>query len=71
MTYQERLTTAMRRMPILPKSVNHAHIEHDDWCGINYGKPCSCDPNIFVVTPDGTYDIGQQGTPRLRGTSEN
>ena len=23
-------------------------IYHDDWCAINQGKPCNCDPDIKV-----------------------
>ncbi|MGA7234654.1 MAG: hypothetical protein WBY44_03175 [Bryobacteraceae bacterium] len=26
----------------------HTDIEHDDWCGINKGRRCNCDPDVYV-----------------------
>lgn len=40
---------AMLRAGVIP--VDYAHVGkldvyHDDWCGINSGDYCDCDPNI-------------------------
>lgn len=31
-----------------PPDVYEAFIAHDDWCGINSGQRCNCDPDITI-----------------------
>lgn len=31
-----------------PPDLYDAFIFHDDWCGIYYGTPCNCDPDIEI-----------------------
>lgn len=36
-----------------PGTVSEAIIEHDDWCRINRGRPCDCNPTVRLVpVPD-------------------
>ena len=40
----------LRRQGKLPTTVglNLIDVYHDDWCGINRGRRCNCDPDIRV-----------------------
>ena len=39
--------TAAGKIPTEP-GLNHIGVAHDNWCGINEGKPCNCDPDILL-----------------------
>jgi hypothetical protein len=31
-----------------PPGLWRLDIEHDSWCGINSGRSCNCDPDIYL-----------------------
>jgi hypothetical protein len=67
MTYQERLEKASKQVfdDKWRGRVSDAQIQHDDWCAINKGKECNCDPNILIFTPTGQFTVDRQGNAHL------
>lgn len=44
--YIAKLTKLTATQPIIPGTIRHVDIYHDDWCAFYRGKPCNCDPDV-------------------------
>lgn len=36
-------------------------VSHDDWCLVNYGLECNCDPTIKIISSEGNFQIDEDG----------
>jgi len=62
MSYMETIMLAIQKGSIPTGSVLMPQIAHDNWCNINNGKSCNCNPDISVETEDGLVMLNKDGS---------
>ena len=66
MSYMETIILAMQKGSIPTNGVLMPQIAHDEWCKINKGKSCNCNPDISVETEDGLVMLNKDGSIRKK-----
>jgi len=62
--YMKRLNKALAKGIIDAPSVCQAVVMHDNWCKMNSGGECNCDPDIIFegATPNESVKVLADGT---------
>jgi len=61
--YASKVLAAIQVHGIAPGAVQVVHILHDDDCRIFSGRPCTCDPDVRIVTRGGPEPAPSAGAP--------
>lgn len=70
MHYQDRLTTAMKSLPLIPGTLATVRVQHDAHCPMLRGnQACRCSPDIFIESGAGWIEVLPDGN--LRYTAES
>lgn len=65
--YLRRFNLALEKGLTFTPTLHEMQVRHDNWCPINLGNTCDCDPEITIIGPEGNIQIDKDGDMKFVG----